>query len=292
MVGEFPDLQGTMGRHYARLGGEPGPVADAIFEHYLPRGATDKLPAAPLGAALGLADRLDTIVGCFAVGLAPTGSADAFGLRRAALAVLNLLLDRGWTVGLGALVDGAARELAGKIQWTPALRAQVLEFFSTRLRGLLVDGRRLPPDCVDAALAAGFENVPDALARATAVAHLRDRADFEPLAVAFKRVANILKGETVAAQVDEARFAHASEKALWASFQGVKSGVEAKLAAHEYDAALRELATLKPAVDKFFEDVLVMDKDPAIKQNRLALLGAINATFTRVADFRQLAVQS
>lgn len=291
MVGEFPDLQGAMGRHYARLAGVPQEVADAILEHYLPRSAQDALPQGALGAALGVADRLDTIVGCFAAGLAPTGSADAFGLRRAALAVLNIVASRGWPTPLGKLVDGAAQELSGRIQWTPALRTQVLEFFKTRLRGLLVEQRKLAPDCVDAALGAGFEDVPDAIARAAAVAHLRDRPDFEPLGVAFKRVANILKGEAVRdAQPDGGLFAHASETALWTVFGAVRGRVEALLAAADYDAALRDLATLKPAVDKFFDDVLVMDKDPKIKANRLALLGAINATFTRIADFRQLAV--
>lgn len=289
MVGEFPDLQGVMGRHYARLQGEPAEIADAIFEHYLPRGAQDALPRGALGAALGIGDRMDTIVGCFAVGLMPTGSTDPFGLRRAALAVLNILLDRGWTIPLGKLIDGAAQALGAKITWTPELRAQVLDFFKTRFRGLLVD-RKLAPDGVDAALAAGFENAPDAAARAAAVAHLRDRPDFEPLGVAFKRVANILKGETCAGEPDRARFAHASETALWDAFLAVRGRVEERLGATDYDAALRELAALKPAVDKFFDDVLVMDKDPEVRANRLALLGAINASFLRIADFRQLAV--
>ncbi len=290
MVGEFPDLQGIMGSYYARLDGEPADVVDAIREHYLPRGATDALPQGTLGAALGVADRLDTIVGCFAVGLAPTGSTDAFGLRRAALAILNLMLARGWKQRVGDLVDESAKHLAAKITWTAELRTQVLEFVKTRLRGLLVDGRGLAADCVDAALAAGFEDVPDAAARATAVAHLRDRPDFEPLGVAFKRVANILKGEAVGGEPDRAQFKEPSETALWDAYAGVRDRVAAALAKHEYDAALRELTTIKPAVDKFFDDVLVMDKDPAIKANRLALLGTINATFMKIADFRQLAV--
>lgn len=292
MVGEFPDLQGVMGRHYALHQGEDVEVADAIVEHYLPRGASDRLPQGALGAALGIADRMDTIVGCFAVGLAPTGSTDAFGLRRAALAVLNVLLARGWSVGLGVLVDAAARELLGKISWTEDRRREVLEFFATRLRGLLVDQRGLPPDCVDAALAAGFEDVPDALNRAQAVARLRERPDFEPLAITFKRVANILKGVSAPGEVDEKRLIHRSEIALWNAFQGVRATVDRHLSAREYDAALRELGGLKPFVDKFFDDVLVMDPDPEIRRNRLALLGAIGAAFLRIADFQKLAVQT
>ncbi len=296
VVGEFPDLQGIMGRHYARLAGEDPAVADAIFEHYLPRGAADELPVGDIGAALGVADRIDTIVGCFAVGLQPTGSADAFGLRRAALALLNILLGRGWSkLRLDALVDAAARELEPrlqqqKIKWTPELRSQILEFFKTRLRGLLVEQKALAADCVDAALAVGYYDVPDASKRAAAVGHLRERPDFEPLGIAFKRVANILKGEAPAGEPDTARFSHDSERALWTSFLAVRDAVAGQVAAHDYDGALRELTTLKPAVDKFFDDVLVMDPDAAVKQNRLNLLGTINTTFMTIADFRQLAV--
>jgi glycyl-tRNA synthetase beta chain len=290
MVGEFPDLQGVMGRHYARIAKEDAAVADAILEHYLPRGANDALPQGALGSALGIADRMDTIVGCFAVGLGPTGSADAFGLRRAALAVLNLLFARGWNAPLSTLVDDAATNLAGKIKWGAERRTEVLEFFRTRLRGLLVEQKGLAADCVDAALAAGFDDVPDAAARAAAVAHLRERPDFEPLGIAFKRVGNILKGEKPTGEPDRKRFAHASETALWDAFTATRGRVEDWVGKREYDRALNELATLKPAVDKFFDDVMVMDKDPAVKANRLALLGAVNGTFLRIADFRQLAV--
>ena len=288
VVGEFPDLQGVMGRHYARLAGEDPAVADAILEHYLPRTAQDSLPKGDLGAALGIADRIDTVCGCFCVGLQPTGSTDAYGLRRAALAILNVLLDRGWSISLAALVAAALAQLS--LPKPAGIEAQILEFVRTRLRGLLVEGRGLPADCVDAALAAGFDDVPDAVARATAVAHLRERPDFEPLGVAFKRVANILKSEVVAGPPDPALLTHPSEKALWDRFQAARALVAGHLRERRYDAALNELATLKPAVDKFFDDVLVMDEDPKLRKNRLGLLGTINETFMKVADFRKLAV--
>ena len=166
----------------------------------------------------------------------------------------------------------------------------MLEFFKTRLRGLLVEQKGLAADCVDAALAAGADDVPDAAARAAAVAQLRQRPDFEPLGIAFKRVGNILKGEKPAGEPDRKRFAHASETALWDAFTAARGRVQDFLGKREYDRALGELASLKPAVDKFFDDVMVMDKDPAVKANRLALLGAVNGTFLRIADFRQLAV--
>ncbi len=285
MVGEFPDLQGVMGAHYARRAGEPDAVADAIVEHYLPRGSGDAPPVSPAGACLAIADRIDTITGCFAVGLAPTGSADPYALRRAALGVLAILLEHGWHDRLDDLVAAADAQHEVEVP-----RADVLEFLRVRLRGLLVDGRNLPADCVEAALAAGFSDVPDAAARADAVAVLRSRDDFEPLATAFKRVANILKGETVGAEPDAAKFAHDSERGLWDAFVQTRTKVDAHLGSGDYRAALRELITLKEPVDTFFDDVLVMDEDEAVRANRLALLSAINSTFTRIADFRQLAV--
>ena len=284
VVGEFPDLQGVMGSHYARLEGEDESVAAAVLEHYLPRGAADRLPAGDLGAALGIADRMDTLAGCFKLGLVPTGSNDPYGLRRAALAVLNILADRDWHVSLVRLAIFAAERVGG------ADVAPLLEFMSTRLRGILVDGRGLAADCVDAALTARFDDVPDAVARATAVAHLRERPDFEPLGIAFKRVANILKGATVAGEPDPTRFA-AAEASLWNRFLGVRSEVERLLGQRSYDAALRELTSIKPNIDTFFDEVLVMDPDPSVRDNRLRLLGSIANTFIRIADFRQLAVK-
>ncbi|RMH42428.1 MAG: glycine--tRNA ligase subunit beta [Deltaproteobacteria bacterium] len=285
MVGEFPDLQGVMGAHYARLAGEPDAVCAAIREHYLPRGAGDALPQTDAGACLAIADRIDTIAGCFAVGLTPTGSADPYALRRAALGVLSILLDRGWRVGLDALVRAAAaeHEIAVPVD-------DVLEFLRVRLRGLLVDGRGLPADCVDAALAAGFFDVPDAAARAEAVAGLRNRPDFEPLATAFKRVANILKGEAAAGEPDAEALAEPAERALFDALAAVRDEAARHVAAGDYRAALRELAALKDPVDRFFDEVLVLDEDPAVRANRLALLSAIHSAFARIADFRHLAV--
>lgn len=290
MVGEFPDLQGVMGAHYARGGGEDPSVAQAIVEHYLPRGAGDATPASELGAALAIADRMDTIVGCWAVGLAPTGSTDPYGLRRAALGVLAIALDKGWRVPLRQLVGTAASQFGDDVDSGAAVQAEVLEFFRTRFKGVLVEGRGLAADCVEAALAAGFDDVPDAAARAAAVAHLRDRADFEPLGTAFKRVGNILKGEHVGRDPDPKRFTDHAERVLWEAFVGVRGRVDAHLADADYGGALRVLTELGGPVDAFFEDVLVMADDEAVRANRLALLSAINATFTRIADFRQLAV--
>ncbi len=290
MVFEFPELQGVMGRHYARASGEPSDIADGIFEHYLPRGASDALPSGALGAVVGVADRLDTLVGCFAAGLQPTGSADPYGLRRAALAILAILLERGWTVPLTELVELAAGELSSFVPADEACRNEVLSFLRTRFKGLLVEGSSLPADCVDAAMEAGFVNVPDTRARAQAVASLRARPDFEPLAVAFKRVANILKDAWAGSDPDPERFVADAERELWKGFGDIESRASACLGSGDYRGSLQILAELKTPVDRFFDAVLVMDEDEGVRANRLALLGRINATFTRIADFRQLAV--
>jgi glycyl-tRNA synthetase beta chain len=288
MVGEFPDLQGTMGRYYARRWGVSEEAALAIEEHYMPRGSQAALPESVYGAVVAIADRMDTLVACFSVGLVPTGSADPYALRRAALGVLAILLDRGWRVSLSQLVAWTVQELEGRTV-SDEVRSQVLEFLKTRLRGLLVESQ-LAADCVDAALAAGFDVVVDARARAQALSGLRARADFEPLAAAFKRVANILKGQAIERAPDPAAFVESEEKALWQSFGEIEGRVATRLEGGDYAGALRVLAELKGPVDRFFDKVLVMDKDERVKSNRLALLGRINATFTRIADFRQLSV--
>jgi glycyl-tRNA synthetase beta chain len=293
MVSEFPELQGTMGRRYATLAKEDEEVCAAIEEHYLPRGASDDLPSSDLGAIVGAADRLDTIVGCFSIGVVPTGSADPFGLRRAALGVLRLFADREWTVDLQKLVARAADQVAKqqdlKIDGAK-VEAEVLDFLRVRFRGLLTDGNSLPGDCVDAALSIGFQNPRDARARAEAVSQLRGRDDFEPLAAAFKRVANILKGQSTTSAPNPDAFVEEDEHTLWKAFEGVRERVDLSLAKQDYVRALEVLSELKGPVDCFFEAVLVMDKDEGVRSNRLAMLGKINDTFTRIADFRQLAV--
>ncbi len=290
MVGEFPDLQGVMGRAYALLQGESAVVADAILEHYLPRGAGAELPAGDLGAVIGIADRIDTMVGCFGVGLVPSGSADPYGLRRAAIAILGITLGRKWRLPLPGLIDAAITAYGGGLPAAgkAALPGQVMDFLKTRLRGLVIEAHQLPGDVVDAVLEARSDDAVSAEARARALGRMRARADFEPLGVAFKRVANILKGQAAGGAPDPARFTVDAERALWTAFGEVQLRAKGKADGFDFEGALAELATLKPAVDKFFDDVMVMDKDEALKKNRLALMGTVNALFLEVADFRQL----
>ncbi|MCA9680233.1 MAG: glycine--tRNA ligase subunit beta, partial [Myxococcales bacterium] len=307
VVGEFPELQGVMGGHYARLGGEPEAVWRAIPDHYRPRGAGDELPASEVGAIVGIADRIDTIVGCFAVDLEPTGSADPFGLRRAALAILQILLDRGpggarhqpgtgWPLGVDALITRAAHHLrAAGIEVTPTDVGEVREFFRARLRGILIDEGIAAQD-VDAALGAGWDDPCDARLRARDLAVVPREAR-----EVFKRIANILddaaeKGLTIGGDVDPGRFVADDnvEHRLWRAVEAAAPRLDEAVAAHAYRRMFAVLVELQPAVAAFFDrgGVMVMDPDPTLRDNRLSLLQRLLRPFAQVADFRQLAVQA
>jgi glycyl-tRNA synthetase beta chain len=287
MVGEFPEVQGIMGREYALLQGEDPEVAAAIAEHYLPTQAGGELPTADIGAFVSIADKLDTICGCFGVGLIPTGSADPYALRRSALGIINIILDRGYPISLAQLVDESLRLLGAKLTRPAAeVKADVLEFFRGRFVNLMAD--RYPGDAVDAAVAAGCDDLVDAAARLVALAAFKNREDFAELAVAFKRVGNIVK-EGVTAQVDTALFQESAEGELHSALLQVTETVAAAVAGKDYIAALTEIATLRPPVDAFFERVMVMAEDERVRTNRLALLTSIARLFGGLADFAKIA---
>lgn len=287
MVGEFPEVQGIMGREYALLDGEDREVAVAIAEHYLPTQAGGELPASDIGACVSLADKLDTICGCFGVGLIPSGSADPYALRRSALGIINIILDKGYRLSLDALVTRSLDLLAAKLTRPAAeVKADVLEFFRGRFVNLM--GDRFATDAVDAAVSAGYDDLVDAAARIAALTELKGRPDFESLAVAFKRVCNIVK-EGVEQPVDAALFQEPAEGALQQAYLAVRGEVEARASAGDYLAALAGIATLKGAVDDFFDQVMVMAEDERVRLNRLGLLTAISRLFGAIADFAKLA---
>ncbi len=295
MVGEFPELQGVMGREYAKASGETDEVARAIFEHYLPRNAGDQLPTGDEGALIGIADRLDTLCGIFAIGKGPSGAADPFGLRRATLAVINVILARGYRVSLGAAVDRALEGLAPKVsdvkrkQGEPSVREQVLEFFRGRLKSLWSEDHRT--DVVEAVLSAGFDDLVATKARLEALSSIVGRADFAPLAAAFKRVVNIVEkqGKDVGAgDVDASRLVDAEEKALHEAFVGARAKVGGLIQRDDFAGALREITALKPTVDRFFDKVMVMAEDKALRENRIRLLVGIGGLFAPVADFSRI----
>jgi len=281
MVGEFPDLEGVMGREYALREGEAAEVAEAVRESYLPRAAGDDLPSTPSGAALSAADRLDTLVGCFAAGLAPTGAADPYALRRAAIGLVRIVLSRGWRISLEELVRLAAARYQGR---GDGVVSSVVEFVVGRFRGVVAG--EAATDVVEAVLSAGGDDLYDLAARLQALEQLRRREDFLPLAVAFKRVANILKGQQPNGDPEPSLFSEAAEQNLFDRARELGQGDLS--ATDDYGPVLSRLATLKPQVDQFFDDVLVMDSDERLRNNRLALLAMVNRLFLRVADFRQI----
>ena len=295
MVAEFPELQGVMGREYARAGGEKDAVALAIFEHYLPRNAEDSLPTHHEGALIGIADRLDTLCGLFAIGKKPTSSADPFGLRRACLGILNVVLEKGYRFSLSAAVDRALALLTEKTQKAKRkptdlpVRDEVLEFFRERLRNLFRDSAR--PDVVEAVLAAGFDDLVAAHKRLVALNALVGLPEFAPLAVAFKRVVNIVEkqGQGISeGAADTAKFQDPAEHALHGAYLKAKKAVETKVREDDYEGALAAIRAIKPDVDLFFDKVMVMAEDKALRENRIRFLTEIGRLFGQIADFSKI----
>lgn len=288
MVGEFPELQGVMGRAYARLQSEPEVVAQAIYEHYLPTRAGGPIPEGMAGSLLSIADKIDTIVGCFGVGLIPTGAADPFALRRQTLGIIRIILEKPLKISLSKLVDQAIVILTPKMtEPREAVKKGVLDFFLGRLTHMLVSQEAYTQDVVDAALAAGVDDLMEAVARTKALAAFKGRSDFESVAGAFKRVANIIKEpETMAVRTD--LFQGAAETSLYDALHDAEKVVGKCLEQSNYTGALEGLAQLRGYIDSFFDAVMVMDKDEAIRRNRLALLTRIHELFSRIADLKRI----
>jgi glycyl-tRNA synthetase beta chain len=287
MVGEFPELQGVMGREYALASGEAPGVAVAIHEHYLPNQAGGDLPSTDVGAFVSIADKIDTICGCFGVGLIPTGTADPYALRRSALGIINIILDKGYAIRLDLLVETSLSLLQAKLtRKTEEVYADVVEFLRGRFVNLM--SNRFPSDVVDAVTTASFNDLNDAAARIEALSSFKFRPDFEQLAIAFKRVCNIVKEGTDGA-VDEALFTDSAERELYLACNAVGSKAEGLVLKREYMSALAEIATLRSAVDSFFDSVMVMTDDLRIRNNRLVLLTRIARLFGGIADFARIA---
>lgn len=284
IVYEFPELQGIIGSFYARMDGEDDDIAISIREHYLPSRAGDSLPEGLIGSIVSVADRMDTICGCFGVGLIPSGAADPYALRRHALAVIQILIDRYWRINLPEIIRFSLKQLGTKItQPLEIVEAQIIDFFKARFVNFH-SSRDFSLDVVEAAVRAGFVDVVDTRARVEALNSWKRRSDFDAIMVGFKRVVNILK-DVEYGQVNPDGFTEEAEKALYESFLGIRGECDVAIQSGDYQKALEMIAELRQPIDGFFDKVMVMVEDPDIRANRQALLGEISSLFRNIADF-------
>jgi glycyl-tRNA synthetase beta chain len=293
MVGEFPELQGTMGRYYAGTDGELPEVAAAIGEHYQPRFAGDDLPASPAGQALAVADKMDTLAGVFSIGKKPSGNRDPFGLRRAALGIIRILVERGLDIDLKALIAKAVDlQPESKLSATE-LSNDLYAFISDRLRRYFLDrDTGLATETFEAVMLRHPASLVDFDRRLAAVQTFARLEQAESLAAANKRIANILRkaGDPAGLCVDQKLLQEDAEHALQNALNNAREKVSPMLKTRAYAEVLNELADLRDPIDRFFDDVMVMAEDEAVKNNRLALLGELRALFLHVADISRLSL--
>ena len=289
MVGEFPDLQGIMGRYYARLDGEHEDVCEALDEQYLPRFAGDKLPRTKTGQALSLAEKLDTLVGLFGIGQPPTGVKDPFALRRAALGVLRIIIENKLDLDLDVLLTSTVERL-GEIATVKNCTEEVMQYLFDRLRGYAQE-QGYQADVFEAVLAIKPTKPVDFMDRLAAVADFRQLEQAQALAAANKRIGNILRkndAEQSGAVIDRNLLTELTEQALADKVQSVQTIVAPLLAESNYAGVLTELAGMRDTVDAFFDQVMVMAEDEAVRKNRLALLNQTRALFIQIADISVL----
>lgn len=287
VVGEFAKLQGIMGRVYAAAAGESSEVAAAIEEHYRPIYSGGALPQTRTGALLALADKLDTLCACFSVDLVPTGASDPYALRRQSIGIVQIMLNHQISLSLKeAIMVGVG---PFDLKNSAAVIQAIYDFVRNRIGRMLAD-EGYDKDIIAAVIDVSVDHIPHVWQRVTALQSLKGAADFEPLAVAFKRVVNILRkaDETVASSPRPDLFQDPAEKELFDHYQHVQGVVHTELAAGDFEAALKTIASLRQPVDRFFEDVMVMADDTALRDNRLALLASIAAVFKDIADFSKI----
>ncbi len=293
MVGEFPDLQGTMGRYYAIADGEPDDVADAIAEHYLPAFAGDALPATEAGKILAVADKIDTLAGIFSIGKKPSGNRDPFKLRRAALGIVRILVECGLDVDLVRLIEKALKaQPKGKID-REELESELYAFICERLRNYCLDrDKGLKPETFEAVMLRRPESLVDFDRRLAAVQTFARLEQAESLAAANKRIANILRkaGDPGGLSVKKKLLAVEAELSLYNALRNSREKVAPMLEQRRYAEILNELADLREPVDRFFDDVMVMVDEEDVRDNRLALLGELRALFLDVADISRLSI--
>lgn len=295
MVREFTELQGIVGGLYARAQGEPDEVADAVYDHYRPVGFDDPIPRNLTGCAVALADKFDSVVGCLAVGIVPTGSSDPYALRRASLGIVKIILEKKLPVSLSLTIGSAAKALLTlkpKRGVTPDQEAKIGDFILDRAKFVFREREQFAYDEVAAVFRAGADDLVDAQKRLVALKAIRKSKNFGPLAVSFKRIRKILEKAGVALvegrQVIPELFENAAERELHRAVRDAASNVQSLKRAGKYQEALEVIAGLRGAVDKFFDGVMVMAEDEAARNNRLTLLAELLREFTTIADFSEI----
>jgi len=295
MVFEFPELQGIMGKYYAELSGEKKDVARAIEEHYMPTSRDAELPETAIGSVVSMADKVDTISACFVAGLIPTGASDPYALRRQAIGIINILLDKSFHISTDEVFGFALKTInkQGEGKFANNLDnalAEISDFIKERFRNIMIsDG--FPQDVVDAVVSAGFDDIVEVKRKIEALSEFRKAPEFESLGVAFKRVVNIVKGHP-GDGVNESLFVEPVEKELYESFVETRETVGRHMSDKNYPETLTVMKNLKEPVDKFFDHVMVMDENPEIRQNRLSILWDIRELFFKIADFSKLSTQT
>ncbi|HAG51369.1 MAG: hypothetical protein A2X87_05625 [Deltaproteobacteria bacterium GWC2_42_51] len=304
MVGEFPKLQGIMGMEYALISGECVDVARAIFEHYLPIQAGGKLPSGIAGAVISIADKMDTICGCFAVGLIPTGAADPYALRRQSLGIIAIIIEKGFPISIDNIIDKSINLLDTKLTRPPKdVKRDVLEFLKERLRNqLLSQGYSF--DTIDAVISAPWYDINDAVKRVKALEGFKKNPACSSLVTAFKRVSNILKGQEASAlggdkrhppqteeKPDTSLFEDTKEKELFDIEEKIAPEINKYWKEGNYEKVFETLSSLKGTIDTFFDKVMVMVEDEKIRNNRLLLLNKVRNLYYQIADISKIVVQ-
>ena len=292
MVTEFPSLQGVMGREYARLEGMPEEVCLGICEHYLPTRAEGQLPTSKIGAVVGLADRMDTIVGCFAVGLEPSGTADPFALRRHSLAIIRVIEDMGWDLSLKEFIAKGLSVLRDEIEFdSDRVFAKVLAFFRERYKQLMLRSG-YKTDLIEAVISVKFDRINELRSRIDQLKKFAfESSEFQELALTFKRVTNILKKQEKTFEVDTTLFKETSESDLWETYQALKDNVHEYLERMDYYKALDLMVRLRKPVNEFFDGVEILTKEnEALKANRIGVLQHLSRLFLSVADLSKFSI--
>jgi glycyl-tRNA synthetase beta chain len=280
-----------MGRYYALLSGEKEGIATAIEEQYKPTSREGDLPSTDLGSVLSIADKMDTISACFVSGLIPTGTSDPYALRRHAIGIINIALEKNYHLSINELfkksLDAISDQAHGKSAGSQEnVLTEISGFFKERFRNIMIsDG--FPQDVIDAVISAEFDDVVEVKRKIEALSEFRKAPDFESLGIAFKRVVNIVKGQP-RGEVRESLFVEPVERELYVSFIETREKAGVKMSERNYRESLSIMKTLKGPVDKFFDHVLVMDENAALRQNRLSMLWEIRELFFKIADFSKL----